>query len=960
MEDIYKLTPTESQSQLRSKLKIILLVDSSGSMDSFWPLLAESCNDYINFCSGNLIMIIPFDNHVQKSCTKLESDIRSHGGGQTNLIKPIEHIRQILNTDTGIDTIIILITDGGDNCNYDFEGKFKEELGLIQLTNRTGTVSSIVLTVASQCPTFIALEIKNTLSFKPFNIPSLIHINNLSEIGPAFEILKSSMNNIRPPLVIDLPEGVVLTTIDGSQLIGPHIIIPDYFRVESGQDQINSLFSSTKLDPTDITVVVKFLEYLLCGLDHTYSNLITKKNIPEYSFFETDFKKMGARFLEEAIILFNGFNYVPISDSTLATRIAFKVAKLQRQNLNQLNLIISKIAAHATGQTLLLVSNLDVAKALNANMGKYAEKAIKIGSIDDDAYIKMINEMIKIINEFDSNSVADIEFPVSAISLESVLSLIDPSMIPALEQLKLCDPSDGIKIILESFVMVGHGVQMVRSDAVQINPWCMIIKNITSMIEFLDSDKLLIDKKGGKSKSEINIGDGDVESANALVPLFTNKQIDLIKPLLQSKLFEYLMTFQITQLPISLPNAHLASIASMLMWLINQPDSSRKSNLISMCRDSVGIYTDKKYIQSYLNLLRENPSKAMITELKSDEMIISKCESLSKPILFLLVLIKEPDANILDTLKALFISFIQRACTQLNVLDLFDCEFVDRDASTDDDLVYEYDFNPENFYTETEVKKFCSLIQINLNEKISKCEPNWTKISQLHYFGFDLEVFERVVKYFMGDQSGEFVKQIKLNTGVYLNHVYLHKSSFEVMTNPILDSIDAIQLELLRIHVKNLIDEIRADIYSNLQRTWADKYVETHDCSGNNLFPSLTFSQITSLKPDINPNNFIYNPSTGFCSNACMSPKCPFYLDPTKLDISTHLSYMKLQADFIPGLHRVIGSNQYPLTFEQLIDKVAKLESRSSAEINKLNNILDRKIFSNNDLQNLRKRLNQL
>ena len=688
-----------------------------------------------------------------------------------------------------------------------------------------------------------------------------------------------------------------------------------------------------------------------------YSNLITKKNVPEYSFFETDFKKMSARFLEEATILFNGLNYVPIPDSTLAIRIAFKVAKLQRQNLNQLNLIINKITAHATGQTLLLVSNLDVARALNANMGKYAEKAIKIGLIDDDAYIKMINEMIKIINEFDLDSVADIdiEFPVSAISLESVLALIDPSMIPALEQLKLCDPSDGIKIILESFVMVGHGVQMVRSDAVQINPWCMIIKNITSMIEFLDSDKLLIDKKGGKSKSEINIGDGDVESANALVPLFTNQQIDLIKPLLQSKLFEYLMTFQITQLPISLPNAHLAAIASMLMWLINQPDSSRKLNLISMCQNSAGIYTDKKHIGSYLNLLRENPFKAMITELRSDEVIISKCESLSKPILFLLVLIKEPDVNILDALKALFISFIQRACTQLDVLNLLDCEFVDCN-----DLVYEFDFNPEKFYTETEVKKFCSLIQINLNKKISKCEPNWTKISQLHYFGFDLEVFIRVAKFFIGNQSEEFIEQIKLATGIYLNHVYLHKSSFEVMTNPISDSIDAIQSEFLRIHVKNLIDEIRADIYSKLQRKWADKYVETHDCSGNNIFPSLTFSQITSLKPDINPNNFIYDSSTGFCSNACMSPKCPFYLDPTKPDISTHLSYMKLQADFIPGLHRVIGANQDPLTFEQLIGQVAKLESRSSDEINKLNDILDRKIFSNDDLRNLRERLNQL
>ena len=89
-------------------------MDSSGSMDSFWPQLAESCNDYSNFCSNDLIMIIPFDTNVQKSCTKLESNIRSHGGSQTNLIKPIEHIRQILNTDTDMDT---------NNSNYRWRGQ---------------------------------------------------------------------------------------------------------------------------------------------------------------------------------------------------------------------------------------------------------------------------------------------------------------------------------------------------------------------------------------------------------------------------------------------------------------------------------------------------------------------------------------------------------------------------------------------------------------------------------------------------------------------------------------------------------------------------------------------------------------------------------------------------------------------------------------------------------------------
>lgn len=135
----------------------------------------------------------------------------------------------------------------------------------------------------------------------------------------------------------------------------------------------------------------------------------------------------------------------------------------------------------------------------------------------------------------------------------------------------------------------------------------------------------------------MKIGDSEEERANAVLPLFTSKDADL-SPLLNSKLFNILMTFNVMgNADTCFESAYLALLANVCLYLLTQTASEWRSDTLNLIGSTISItYANKEGFKKYSNTLIENPRIATVTESPSIE---TKCEDLSKAIVTLFYLV---------------------------------------------------------------------------------------------------------------------------------------------------------------------------------------------------------------------------------------------------------------------------------------------------------------------------------
>jgi len=140
-----------------------------------------------------------------------------------------------------------------------------------------------------------------------------------------------------------------------------------------------------------------------------------------------------------------------------------------------------------------------------------------------------------------------------------------------LDGLKLCSSQFDL---VEAFSIIGHAIKVKRYQGALVNPWLLEVKLIAKHHKAIDSLTLL----QNEYQMEFSTGvQGNKEIVNCVLPLFDFKDKDL-RPLLQHRLYQLLMTFNAVQNVDTLyDTAYLALLANTFIHLTNLADSTWKT-----------------------------------------------------------------------------------------------------------------------------------------------------------------------------------------------------------------------------------------------------------------------------------------------------------------------------------------------------------------------------------------------
>lgn len=131
----------------------------------------------------------------------------------------------------------------------------------------------------------------------------------------------------------------------------------------------------------------------------------------------------------------------------------------------------------------------------------------------------------------------------------------------------------------------------------------------------------------------------DKEVINAVVPLFDEADADL-QPYITSKLYHILMTFNVMQnVDTIFENAYMALLSATLVYLLPQPDSAWKKNILNLIYKTIKIaYSNSGGFKKFAETLIKTPRIACVTEHPD---INTKCEDLTKAVLVLFFLVTD-------------------------------------------------------------------------------------------------------------------------------------------------------------------------------------------------------------------------------------------------------------------------------------------------------------------------------
>lgn len=199
--------------------------------------------------------------------------------------------------------------------------------------------------------------------------------------------------------------------------------------------------------------------------------------------------------------------------------------------------------------------------------------------------------------------------------------------------------------LVECFPVVGLALKTYVSEGTTINPWLVRVDAIPRLTRFLDTASVYTMVEDGMY-AKISAGLDEVEEVSAICPLIAPDTAAVLGPILRTKLYQIMMTFQVTRNMDTVDKAsHLALLAAVLTFLLKEDPCEWRDELIEsvvftasvLLGDGRNANAGEKESagKSYVEFLSENPAHAMVT---AHPELPKKCESVSKALLAVAVL----------------------------------------------------------------------------------------------------------------------------------------------------------------------------------------------------------------------------------------------------------------------------------------------------------------------------------
>mmetsp|Transcript_22598 Transcript_22598/g.19618 ORF Transcript_22598/g.19618 Transcript_22598/m.19618 type:complete len:364 (+) Transcript_22598:856-1947(+) len=282
------------------------------------------------------------------------------------------------------------------------------------------------------------------------------------------------------------------------------------------------------------------------------------------------------------------------------------LANMMKRTLSRATWFYDEIKLLADGKSPKELSEYDAAKRIGIGtiVGKYHQKALALKGINLDDFKVLKDNFIQVWKSIKLNPHSDQEGSIFTLNNQKDVFL-EKDFAAGMDMCK--SQFD----LVEAFPLVGLAIKIKRYNGSMINPWLTSVKFIAKHHKVVDTISIIKNQNNLRLKS----GEDTIENINAVLPLFTKEDADM-QPLLQSKLYHLMMTFNVMQNVDTLyDDAYLALLATTLNFMLNQPDSEWKSDILNKIVSTVHIvYGENESYQNYQKALIENPVMAIIND----------------------------------------------------------------------------------------------------------------------------------------------------------------------------------------------------------------------------------------------------------------------------------------------------------------------------------------------------------
>jgi hypothetical protein len=915
----FTIPEIESSDSSNGKKVTILVLDASGSMDSYFSFIAQNWNNFKKKIPGEIIIQILFSDDVRE----FDGDIplRNPISRGTEIIPALNFLKNILNKFSAQDYIrILFVSDGADNTSHTFEARLKD---LLKTFKSFIHLDFFVFGITTNFPAFFSQMIRGTLHTGDPNLPSLFMSENNHQvtINTEFENL-SKFIKVKKSLETNiLLKRNPCAENSNKFFSGTHV----FCELQTISDQLGEII----IDGIPYNLVKNTLSYqTMITIFNQWLTDIQSKACLDLSIIED--AKIMKQMVEQIYNYFHSSSEC-LSDSANSLRtFSQRVAKKRlRRDSFEYEHILKMFNDYASGLILKKLSNKELAEKVRGHTEtKYSSVATKLYSYTESGFAKDKESLGEIILSHNKSlkKLCIEEAEQCLITLDNLYKIVDD------DEFMNTLRSSTIDEYLTNFGLTGQGINIEISDASSINPWVSKIRSIArscgqlsqlALEELLTvNDSTLSSEEKEQKVVKIKLNDRWIISVNAICPLFyseNQEDTDFIKQLLLSNIIQMAITYSITKQVGTLnPNAHLGALSSMLVHLIKEDDSEMKKELIEKIRFTTSLYNDRKNVRDFIEMLWNNPNRVVVTEIK-DESI--KCQSITKLILFVdcSYLDKSPE-HISNVFFHIFKEFFGRTLDGKSFNDFFDIKTIKEPKFPTFEEIYEllensipgggYHVNEAIKFVEDKVNKFVfddSEKLFDSNDIIIKMD----NVNKLYNSGNVGSItFETLIKYaeliIPGFTECEFFKQ---NIIRWIIHGINNKSPNERMKEVLNydDSISEIMKFYCRFNNTDFKSKKRTLYKSLVTDKWNLKFRENHTELAESLPLSEILSKLNIKEGSVEYDNCVkmYNSSTGLCGDRCHIKSCPYYLQ-RRTDFVEHLKALQEHPLFIPGLHNTL------------------------------------------------------
>ena len=623
-----------------------------------------------------------------------------------------------------------------------------------------------------------------------------------------------------------------------------------------------------------------------------------------------------------------------------------RLNKILRQEDHQIDTLKAEVRKLIHGTAITELTNAELAKRreIGTHHGKYLDRAHRFAGTNTDAYCTSRDQFVTLIQDqsplLRSKSSTQEESSISLYNQQGILLQTD-----LIDGLIRCPSAYHLVC---AFPLVGHAVKVRRTDGVQINPWVGIcVEEICRVNRVLDSISHTELEEG-----RIGIGADDVETINAIIPLFSETDDQLV-PFLTSSLFNMLMTFNLARtIDVCFPDAHISLMSALFVKLLDEPDSTWRSDTMKLIAETTRMcyFTRGKY-KKYCEVLN-NPEKYKTALVTDHPDLDTKCESLNKVLVIVWALHGTSKELAKDQVKRI----LEYACAEYigrslrgeycDVTKQFECDIA---SDLDDTLLTsleEIGMNPNTLvqeaFTITQLEK-------EVNERIMKFDLPDIEVTNVHVHTKTMKWFNE--KSQIGMLSIETIRSLfkmlygetlEIDWNSIVNHACKIPNSYERATSLILP-FSKVRSGIIRDIINKKCSQFKATRVEKLTALARITYLKEFD-NTHQLIPPMSEPQLRKYFEshtiyDVLGNRvqgtfeevIDYNQDSGLVRNMCLSPDCPHFMKQTS-SLGEHIHTWRLidqelpdlpTMPFCPAFHLSIRSGiEHNLSDEQIFDAI--------------------------------------